>query len=101
MTCNLASCLNGAQLMQYSSSDSCKKNIWLRTGNYALLSLTLKRHSIKYQEKLFGGSYENLTFRNGLCSLYRLCKTPPEVKLESITPTVMNLEFKFKFIKVQ
>ena len=26
MTCNLASCLIGAQLMQYSSSDSCKKN---------------------------------------------------------------------------
>ena len=41
MTCNLASCLNRAQLMQYSSSDSCKKNIWLRTGNCTSLLLTL------------------------------------------------------------
>ena len=101
MTCNLPSCLNGAQLMQYSSSDSCKKNIWLRTGNYTLLLLTLKRHSIEYQERLFGGPCENLTLRNGLCSLYRLCITTPEAKLESVTPTVMNLELKLEFITVQ
>ena len=97
MTCNLASCLDGAQLMQYSSSDSCKKNIWLRTGNCTLLLLTLKRHLIEYQEKLFDRLWENVALRNALCSLYRLCTTTPKVKLESITPTVMNL----KIIMVQ
>ena len=34
------------------------------------------------------------------CSLCRLCTTKPEIKLESITPTVMNLELKLEFIKV-
>ena len=87
ITCNLASCLDGAQLMQYLSSDSCKKNIWLRTGNCTLLLLTLKRHLIEYQEKLFGGPCENLAFWNELCSLHRLCTTMPEVKLESVNNT--------------
>ena len=31
----------------------------------------------------------------------RLCTTTPEVKLDSITPTMMNLELKLEFIRVQ
>ena len=64
----LASCLNGEQLTQNSSSDSCKKNIWLRKGNCTSFFLTLKRHSIEYQEKSFGALYENVAWRNRLCS---------------------------------
>ena len=44
------------------------------------------KKAFKYQEKLFGEPCENLALRNGLCGLYRLCTTTPEVKLESITP---------------
>ena len=90
MTCSLASCQDGAQLMQYSSLGSCKKNIWLRTGICTSLSLPLNKYLMEYQEKLFGGSCRNLALRNGLYSLYRLYTTTPEVKLESITPTLMN-----------
>ena len=49
-----------AQLMQYSSSDSYKKNILLRTRNCTSHLLTLKRRSIAYQEKSSGGPCENL-----------------------------------------
>ena len=49
-----------AQLMQYSSSDSYKKNILLRTRNCTPHLLTLKRRSIAYQEKSSGGPCENL-----------------------------------------
>ena len=78
-----------------------QKNIWLKTGICTLLLLTLKRHSVELQEKLFGGPCKNLALRNGLCSLYILCKTTPEVKLESIKPTLMNLESKLEFIRFQ
>ena len=78
-----------------------QKNIWLRTGNYTSLLLTLKRHSMEYQEKVFGGQCENFVLRNGSPSLYRLCATKPDVKLESITPTMINLELKLEFIRVQ
>ena len=78
-----------------------QKNIWLRTRICTLLLLTLKRHSIEFQEKLLGGSCENLALRNGLCSLYILCTTTPEVKLESIKPTLMYLESKLEFIRFQ
>ena len=37
-----------------------QKNTWLRTGNCSSLLLSLKRHSIEYQEMLFGGPCENL-----------------------------------------
>ena len=47
-------------LMQYSSSDSYKKNILLRTRNCTSHLLTLKRRSIAYQEKSSGGPSENL-----------------------------------------
>ena len=60
MTCNLVSCLAVAQLMQYSYSDSYKKNILLRTRNCTSHLLTLKRRSITYQEKSSGGPCENL-----------------------------------------
>ena len=60
MTCNLVSCLAVAQLMQYSYSDSYKKNILLRTRNCTSHLLTLKRRSIAYQEKSSGGPCENL-----------------------------------------
>ena len=49
-----------AQLRQYSSSDSYKKNILLRTRNCTSHLLTLKRRSIAYQEKSSGGPCENL-----------------------------------------
>ena len=75
MTCNLASCLVVAQLMQYSYSDSYKKNILLRTRNCTSHLLTLKRRSIAYQEKSSGGPCENLAKRNGLCDSCRLCTT--------------------------
>ena len=58
MTCNLVSCLAVAQLMQYSYSDSYKKNILLRTRNCTSHLLTLKRLSIAYQEKSSGGPEE-------------------------------------------
>ena len=60
MTCNLVSCLAVAQLMQYSSSDSYKNNILLRTRNCTSHLLTLKRRSIAYQEKSSGGAMRKL-----------------------------------------
>ena len=47
-------CLAVAQLMQYSYSDSYKKNILLRTRNCPSHLLTLKRRLIAYQEKSSG-----------------------------------------------
>ena len=77
-----------------------KNPIWLRTGNCTLLLLTLERYSIEYPEKSFGGPCKKMALRNGLCSLYRLFTTTPEVKLESITPIVINLELKLEFNRV-
>ena len=88
-------------LMQYSSSDSYKKNILLRTRNCTSHLLTLKRRSIAYQEKSSGGPCENLAYRNGLCDSCRLCTTTPEAELVSITPTVMNLESKLESTRVR
>ena len=51
--------------------------------------------------KIIWWPYENLALRSGLCSLYRLCTTTPGVKLESVTPTMMNLELKLDFIRIQ
>ena len=42
-----------------------------------------------------------MAWRNGSRSLYRLCTTAPQVKSESVTPAVMNLESKLEFIRVQ
>ena len=36
-----------------------------------------------------------------MCNLCRLCTTTPEAELESITPTVMNLESKLEFTRVR
>ena len=36
-----------------------------------------------------------------MCNSCRLCTTTPEAELESITPTVMNLESKLEFTRVQ
>ena len=46
---------------------------------------------LSYQKNIWLRICENLALRNRLHNLYRLCTTP-EVKLESISPTVMNLE---------
>ena len=73
----------------------------LRTRNCTSHLLTLKRRSIAYQEKSSGGPCENLAERNGLCDSCRLCTTTPEAELESITPTVMNLESKLEFTRVR
>ena len=89
----------GAQLMQYSSSDIYKKNMWLRTRNFTALLLTLKRHLIEYQEKSFGGPCKNLALRNGFCSLYRLCTTTLEVKL-TVDNTYSD-EFGVKVLKLE
>lgn len=97
---NLTSCLVWTLLMQHSSSDNCQKNIWLITGNCSRICWPSKgiRSSKK---KSYLVPCENLALRNELCSLYRQRTTTPEVKLEWITPTVMNLESKLEFIRVQ
>ena len=54
-----------------------------KNRTFHLLLLTLKRHSVEYQEKLFGRLCKNLALQNGLCSLYGLCTTTPKVRVNN------------------
>ena len=55
----------------------------------------------RVSRKVSWWAMRKLGMRNGLCDSCRLCTTTPEAELESITPTVMNLESKLEFTRVR
>ena len=73
MICNLVSCLDVGQLMLFSLSNKFKNNFWTKRKTFILLSLILKRLSVEYPIKYFGGLCVLKVFLNGLVLMFKQC----------------------------